>query len=185
MNRAVVILALASVAGCSPATDRVPIKPSAGSTASSGSLAAAGPDSTAVAFVRSFYQTYGPRSATSGLAAVDSLLVERPALFTPELLAALRRDAAARAAVKGEIDGLDWEPFLNTQDPCEQYVVGTATRAASHVRVRVYAICRGRRSDSVAVVADVTPVGSSWAFANFLYGAPAGDLLTALHALHP
>lgn len=185
MIRALVLSALVSVIGCSPSADRLPVQQPASPRPSPAGGADAPADSAAVRFVRSFYQAYGPRGAASGLAAVDSLLVEQPTLFTPELLTALRRDAAARAAAKGEIDGLDWEPFLNTQDPCQQYVVGAATKVATHVRVSVHAICDGKRSATAAVVAEVAPMGSSWAFANFLYSAPNRDLLQALRTLHP
>jgi hypothetical protein len=185
MNRALLISTFVSLLGCSPFADRSRGEQTGSSRSAPASIPGAPVDSSAVVFVRSFYQTYAPRGAASGLAAVDSLLAEQPALFTPELLAALRRDAEARAAAKGEIDGLDWEPFLNSQDPCERYVVGDASRVASNVRVSVYAVCGGKRSNQSAVVAEVAPTGHSWAFANFIYGAPAGDLLKALRALHP
>jgi hypothetical protein len=44
--------------------------------------------------------------------------------FESGLLAALKEDVAAQAAAKGEIVGLDFDPFLNTQDPAESYEVG-------------------------------------------------------------
>lgn len=74
-------------------------------------------DSSAVAFVREFYATYAPRLIPNGLQAVDSIIAERPGLFAPALLAALRRDAALRDTAT-EIVGLDFDPFLNTQDAC-------------------------------------------------------------------
>jgi hypothetical protein len=101
-------LGLLTFATCQPAPDA-----KAPAVAASGQSIAATPDTAAAAaFVRAFYASYTPRGVASGLAATDSLLRERPALFTPELLAALRQDAAARAAAKGEIDGLDADPFL-------------------------------------------------------------------------
>ena len=185
MNRRLVILSIAALASCAPSHDRAPIERAPVSPPATAASALPSIDSAAVSFVQAFYQTYGPRGAASGLAAVDSLLKERPTLFTPTLLAALRRDAAARAAAKGDIVGLDWEPLLNSQDPCARYTVGAASRVASRIRVNVYAACDGTRSDSATVVAEVEPVGPSWAFANFIYGPPTGDLLQALRALHP
>jgi len=142
--------------------------------------------------VRSFYASYAPRAIASGLAATDSIIVERPALFAPPLLAALGRDAAERSRATGEIAGLDFEPFLAAQDPCDRYEVGGAARAAAaapgaSVRVSVYAVCGGARGDQPAVVAEMGPgAQGSWAFVNFHYGPPVDDdLLALLRRLHP
>ena len=141
------------------------------------------------AFVRDFYQGFAPRGQASGLAVTDSLLNERPMLFAPALLLALRQDAAARAKAVGEIDGLDFEPFLNSQDPCPRYVVGPATRADSSepgaVRVTVRAACDRASGPPPAFSVEVIPHAGSWQFVNFFYGPPAGDLLTLLRTLHP
>ena len=44
----------------------------------------------------------------------------------------LREDAKAQAKVKGEIVGLDSDPFLASYDPCERYEVGTVTQSGEH-----------------------------------------------------
>lgn len=46
-----------------------------------------------------------------------------PLPFDPELVRWLRIDSTARARAKNEIDGLDGDPYLNSQDPCEAYTV--------------------------------------------------------------
>ena len=141
------------------------------------------------AFVRAFYDGYIPRGIASGLAATDSLLLERTTLFAPSLLAALRQDATARAAAVGEIDGLDFDPFLNSQDPCERYTVGPAIPAsaseAGAVRVTVRAECDHASGPPSAFAVEVIPQAGTWQFVNFYYGPPAGDLLTLLRRLHP
>ena len=147
------------------------------------------PDTAAAdAFVSAFYRSFAPRGLASGLAATDSLLNERPTLFAPALLKALRQDAAARAAAVGEIDGLDFEPFLNSQDPCERYTVGPAVRSdsteRSAVRVTVRAVCDRASGPPPAYTVEVVPHAGSWQFVNFYYGPPVGDLLTLLHSLH-
>ena len=183
--RTLFIVALVGLGACGAADERDGPSRRARSRTGATETARIAPESAAVQFVRGFYSAYTPRGVASGLAAVDSLLKEQPQLFTPELLQALRRDAAARAAATGEIDGLDFEPFLNSQDPCARYEVGSAARAGGRVQVPVHAVCDGRRAAAATVVAEVVPANGGWAFANFVYGPPAGDLLHLLQRLHP
>ena len=142
-------------------------------------------DSAAVELVARFYSEYAPRAIRSGLLALDSTLVETPGVFTPELLAALRRDAAARAAAAGYINGLDFEPFLNSQDPCEQYELGAAEQVGARIRVQVFAVCRGVRTSVPAVVVEVSRTVDGWAIGNLLFGPPANDVLSLSRRLHP
>jgi hypothetical protein len=183
------LLAPLGAAACRPSADERRSSPPGPPGAE---LSAAPAPASADAFVRAFYAAYAPRGQASGLAATDSLLRERPALFAPPLLALLRRDAAARGAAVGEIDGLDFDPFLSSQDPCDRYEVGGATRAGASVpggvRVSVRAVCAGGGSPQPTVTAEVAPAsggGTSWQFVNFYYGPPAGDLLALLRRLHP
>ena len=142
-------------------------------------------DSAAVELVARFYSEYAPRAIRSGLLALDSSLVETPGDFTPELLAALRRDAAARAAAAGYIDGLDFEPFLNSQDPCEKYELGGAEQVGARIRVQVFAVCRGVRTSAPSVVVEVSRTDDGWAIGDLLFGPPANDVLSLLRRLHP
>lgn len=187
MRTSATLLGLGALAclACQPAPDAAARSPTRAP-----SVTAAQPDTAgAAAFVRAFYADYTPRAIDGGLAVLDSLLVQRPALFTPELLAALRRDADARrrAEANGQIDGLDGDPFLDAQDPCEAYVVGHASPEAAGVGVlvRVHAVCRGRREAQPAAVLALRPTGTTWQIANVRYQSPADDLLTMLRALHP
>lgn len=173
----------ASTVACQPAADARAVARAAGGSATTAARALGATD-----FVRAFYAAYAPRARVSGLAALDSVLRERPAYFTPTLGAALRADAAARAAAVGEIDGLDGDPFLNAQDPCEQYVVGDAAAAAAPpppaVRVPVYAVCGGKRGADPAAIVEVVPRAGGWAVANVHYTGPPDDLLSLLDRLH-
>ena len=172
----------AATAACQPGADARTVDRAAGGRATT-AVQAPG----ATAFVRAFYAAYAPRARASGLAALDSVLRERPADFTATLGAALRADAAARAAAVGEVDGLDGDPFLNAQDPCEQYVVGDAAGAApapAAVRVPVYAVCGGKRGADPAAIVEVVQQAGGWAVANVHdAGPPDDDLLSRLARL--
>jgi hypothetical protein len=118
---------------------------------------------------------------------LDSVLIARPELFDGALLTALRRDAAARADAVGEIAGLDFDPFLAGQDPCERYEVGYTGLATSarDRRVPVFAVCGGERAAEPSVVAELSPRDTGWVFVNFLYPATGANLLSVLERLHP
>src|SRR5437588_560107 len=76
-------------------------------------------------FVQSFYDWYVTEALKdNGGPASDFALRHRGSVFDPELLQQLKEDSEAQAKAKGEIVGLDFDPFLNSQDPGEQYVAG-------------------------------------------------------------
>ncbi len=141
-------------------------------------------ESSAVAFVRRFYQSYTRRGVASGLLAADSVIAERANAFSPELLQALRRDAKTRADARGEIAGLDFDPFLGGQDPCDKYEVGTPARSAARASlfIPIFAVCGGKRDTIPTVIAEVGRRKNEWEFANFRYpGTPGPDLLETLN----
>jgi hypothetical protein len=166
---------------CAPASDRV-----GDAARATNSVDAAAPsDSSAVAFASAFYAAYVPRGNAGGLAAVDSLIAERPELFAPPLLRALAQDAAARQAARGEIVGLDFDPFLDSQDPCERYEVSKGTRVGATVHVDVHAVCQGQRSVAPTVIAVVESGGSGPMLADVMYPVPGTSLIQVLRQLHP
>jgi hypothetical protein len=133
------------------------------------------------AFVQQFYAWYVPRALEPrGGDASDLALKYKRQLFSAELFRALKDDSDAQAKVKGEIVGLDWDPFLNSQDPCSRYEVGSATRDWAGVySVEVFGVCWGRRSDKPEVIAKVGREHGRIVFVNFSAGRD-GDLLAAL-----
>jgi len=138
-------------------------------------------DSSAIDFVREFYAAYLPRGVEGGLDAVDGLITERPELFAPSLLLALQQDAASRRAAHDEIGGLDFDPFLDSQDPCERYEVVKGTRVGAVVHVDVHAVCQGQRSVAPTVTLVVAHDGRRPLLANVLYPTHGTDLGRLLH----
>jgi hypothetical protein len=82
---------------------------------------------------------------------------------------------AAAAKNSDEIVGLDFDPFLNTQDPCNRYEVGKAIAKGNSYWVEVYGICSGKRSAKPDVWPEVVRVNGHWRFANFHYEHQAGE----------
>ena len=91
-------------------------------------------------------------------------------MFSPKLLRWLEEDYEAQAKVAGEIVGLDYDPFLFSQDPCERYVAESVTYNAEKCFVDVHSVCQGRKSAKADVVPELTYQDGSWIFLNFHYG---------------
>jgi len=135
-------------------------------------------------FVQEFYDWYVPFAAwqTEG-PAWSGMPAAREQAISPELLAALKKDAAAGADAE-EIVGLDYDPFLNAQDPCERYEAGPATPSGAGYRVEVFGVCGGERHPTADVVAELQPRGRTWVFTNFRDPAhDGGDLRSMLRRL--
>lgn len=117
------------------------------------------------AFVQRFYDLYLPASASGWDQAFKS-----PALrvfLEPGLARALRADTEAQAKVSNDIVGLDFDPFLNSQDPARRYVADQALPAPGGWRVKVFAV-EGRRRRP-ALVVDVAARGPGWVITNLRY----------------
>ncbi len=134
-------------------------------------------------FVQSFYDWYAPKSvdATQGPGWAVALR-ERRSNFTPELSRAIAADLAAQSKTSGEIVGLDFDPFLGSQDPCESYETGRVTQSRRAYSVEVFAICNGKRSERPDVLVVLSRQQNAWVFTNFSYPG-GGDLLSVLKAL--
>lgn len=129
--------------------------------------------------VAEFYAWYAPmaqRDPGPDMRAVR----ERPALFSPQLVRALRADSIATAQGGEEIDGLDGDPFLNAQDPCERYQPIRTRRAGQVYLVEVLGSGGCAVHQTPDVIVQVTFRDGSPVFTNFLYSRKRGDDLLSL-----
>jgi hypothetical protein len=133
--------------------------------------------------VQQFYNWYVPISrANTKETSWDIALRQKPDDFTPELVAALKADSVAQAKVPDDIVGLDFDPFLSGQDPCQRYVAEQSVEKAGAYWVNVYGVCDGKKHSKPDVVAEVKQVQGHWIFTNFHY-LPKGDLLEVLRMM--
>jgi hypothetical protein len=109
---------------------------------------------------------------------------ERPGAFAPALVEALRRDSVASSRSRDEVVGLDGDPFLNAQDPCERYAVRRVARKGERFLAEVVGAGGCARHTRPDVVVEVARVGRAWRFENFRYVDPPDDLLALLRRLH-
>jgi hypothetical protein len=133
------------------------------------------------AFVQTFYEWYAPRAlGDSHEPAWNIALRTKGRYFSSELALRLHEDSDAQGKAEGEIVGLDFDPFLNTQDPGKHYEIGDAVKKGDSYWVQIRDASRGktRKAD---VVAELEKKGQ-WHFVNFHY--PNGqDLLGVLKEL--
>src|SRR5262245_7851900 len=101
MRLSAIVVLLGLLAGCSARQEPV----------SSGASAA----------VQAFYDAYLPIFEHGQARA---FLDDSTNLLAPALRRALIEDYQASAADSTQVVGLDFDPFLNSQDPCSQYRVG-------------------------------------------------------------
>jgi hypothetical protein len=146
------------------------------------------PASRKVAFVQSFYDWYLPIARDGHLkeAASTVAIKRRPEFFDKSLLRALQNDAAAQARAVGEIDGLDWDPFLTGNDtPPPHFKVITSDGGT----VTVVGFDGDPGKPVVTLSVDVICEPTHCVITNFRYPASgsqrASDLKSALHLLHP
>jgi ribosomal protein L21E len=141
-------------------------------------------------FVQSFYDWYTPLAfgwhpfgSHQAGSASDKALQTRPFYLTRHLLRVLKEDSAAQAKVKGYIVGLDFDPFMNSQDPDQYYKVGTVKQKGRSFWVDVHAVTDGKADKGVIVVAEVVKLHGKYRFANFYYPSGSEDLLSILKLL--
>jgi len=135
-------------------------------------------------FVQAFYDRYVPIALRlSPNPAWYVVLTDRATSLNAELVRALETDSAAQTNATEGIVGLDWDPFLSTQDPDPHYVVGKSTRQGKKYFVDVYSVRSGKRGDKPDVIPELTWQNGSWVFVNFHYPHVRSDLLRALTAL--
>jgi hypothetical protein len=120
-------------------------------------------------FAQAFYDWYVPKALKDHRGpASDLALRYRRTAFSAELVQKLSEDSAAQAKAS-EIVGLDFDPFLNSQDPSERFVVGGVTRRGDKYFVEVRGIQSGKAQENVVPELVLTKTGH-WRFANFHYG---------------
>lgn len=136
-------------------------------------------------FVQQFYDWYLPllsNEARSG-DPISLALKGKKSAFSPSLAAALRADLEAASKNPDEIVGLDYDPFLNSQDPCERYQVGRAVEKGEEATVEVYAICQGKKEKAPSILVSLSRRGGKWEFVDFGSASNPHELTKALRNL--
>lgn len=138
-------------------------------------------------FVQEFYNYYIPVAGGNGPTA-EIALEAKKSHFGEDLYRQLKADFDASAKVKDEIVGLDFDPFVNSQDPAPKYVAGEVTERAGRFKVGVHGVSSdGKKNPKPDVTPELAHRNGKWVFLNFHYGKtsiPENDnLLSVLKVL--
>ena len=137
--------------------------------------------------VQRFYDWYVPMAAKpKGRDAVMLAATRGPLEFDRELVRWLRIDSTARARNADEVDGLDGDPYLNSQDPCNRYVAIAARADGASFLVGVV----GKGGCPAHTTPDITVKlgrsGARWIVLEFLGPERNNEgLIPLLKQLHP
>jgi hypothetical protein len=135
-------------------------------------------------FVQGFFDWYVPLAKKENREPASNTAIRiKHTLFSKELVLALREDAAAEARASGNIVGLDFDPFLYSQDPSDRYDVGKINRKDDRYWVEVYSTRYGEKADHPDVIAELAYRDSRWMFVNFHYPDSGEDLMQILKSL--
>jgi hypothetical protein len=134
-------------------------------------------------FVQGFYDWYTPKLFNEKVDAELLALKSKSTMFTPELKRALLEDWDASSKNKDEIVGLDFDPFLDSQDPDRHYTARQVEPKGKTWLVSVFGSTSSHEKTTRAdVIAQVEKTKHGWRFTNFVYGKE-DDLLKTLREL--
>jgi hypothetical protein len=140
-------------------------------------------------FVGTFYAWYLPKALRDNPErAWDLALKYKRYVFSSELYRQLSEDSEAQRKADGDLVGLDFDPFLRTQDPGGRYVVKRITIKDGRCWADVHAVRSGKESTTPSVTPELELKDDRWIFVNFHYQDPARpgwswDLLRELNDL--
>jgi len=121
-------------------------------------------------FVQSFYDWYVKHTN------FIRTLEDRPSVFSPELFHALQEDLKAQAKSTDDVAWLDFDPFVNSQDAAEHYVVGLVKlKSENTCWAEIHADWSGEKSKEAYVAAESLNEGAQWHFINFQYSTANSD----------
>lgn len=131
------------------------------------------------AFVQKFYDWYvvlytAPVNKKNPACSCEIPTKQHPEYFDLSLRKALKDDFAAQAKVKGEIVGLDSDPFLGGQDIGLGYQAGNVKNIGNKFLVDIHDIDKGKSEKEklaapVTVIAEVAKSNEHFVFTNFIF----------------
>lgn len=122
-------------------------------------------------FAQEFYRWYVPFTQKDLKYPASDIAIERKsALFDAALLQALKADADAQKKAEGEIVGLDFDPFMGSQDPADHYDIRKVSIRGDTCLVEVWRNSpREKPWEPVKpdVIAELSKRTGRWQFRNF------------------
>ncbi len=122
-------------------------------------------------FVQAFYDWYNlPNGEPGKERSAEDATKLKSSDFDAELLRRLNEDFAAQAKAKGELVGLDMDPFLATNStPYKKYLVGKVIPKSGTFTAEVFGIEAGKKTPQPIVITELRCKDKHWQFVNFHY----------------
>ncbi|HEY9775696.1 MAG TPA: DUF3828 domain-containing protein [Planktothrix sp.] len=154
---------------------------------------AAASDAECKTFVEKFYAFYlipeTKRKTQPNAPENDAVsdLARNRKFLPPKLYAALKADLDASMKAKGDLVGLDFDPFFNAQEVPDRFVSGKVTTKGANKMVEACGYWFGKKTPQLDAVLELQNDNSQWHIANVHYPADkdskATDLLGILAGL--
>lgn len=129
-------------------------------------------------FVAEFYHWYMLQASTASSDRLwYSVLDHRASVLDDDLRTAMLRDREEQRAARGELVGLESDPFLNSQDPCATYSVTGVVRDGQRFRVEIRPECGTAREAQAPFHAVVARSDGAWVFVDVEYPDEFGRTL--------
>jgi hypothetical protein len=134
-------------------------------------------------FVQGFYDWYNAISHMNNKLSPDQRAIkEKAQMFSAGLIEALKEDYKASSKHPEEIVGLDWDPFLCSQELDDRYEAGDVKKQGQNYFVKVYGVSKDKKNPEPNVIAEVARSKGHLIFVNF-HSPHGGDLLSDLKEL--
>lgn len=145
-------------------------------------------DKSCQAYAQAFYDWYVKISQNvRGETPTSAVFKNKKFEFSKELQSQLKEDEAVARLFPGEIVGLDFDPFLNSQDLPEKFTAGKVNVAGAKYHVDMFGTLEGKKSKKPDVIPELISENGHWVFVNFLYPGATDptnrDLLSVLKQL--
>lgn len=138
-------------------------------------------------FAQNFYSWYVPLTQKeTNIPAFAVALQHRPAVFDPLLLRALKADFQAQQQAKGELVGIDFDPFVGSQDPTDRYDLRNIRVSGDRCSVEVWRNSpndTSQKSEKPDAVAKLSRRSGRWFFEDFQYPDMNAALMQVLDTL--
>lgn len=120
-------------------------------------------------FVEEFYAWYLHRVLKDRAGrGSDFVLREKSSALSGELQKLLKEDSTAQSKAD-EIVGLDFDPFLASQDPADRYVLGKVVPKGSRYWIDAYGVSDGKQRAQPDVLVELMRAEGRWIVVNFHY----------------
>jgi hypothetical protein len=120
-------------------------------------------------FVQTFYDWYVAHGAN-----FETAMKLKPGILSNDLKQALLADLAASRKNSGEIVGLEFDPFVNSQDPASHYRVGKTSLKDGTCWAEIHSVPATDKTSKPDATSELRLETGHWKFVNFHYGGDSG-----------